>query len=350
MTITAAARQRRLSRPLTAPAPPPRADAVAPGTVRVPPKRTDPGFDAPVDMLDQATGGARPLGTPHDDLPAGPVTRNGITVAHGTDPGDFYCEHALWTLMSNAADVGVTVNPKGERQVGFLHIDHDRFCSSPPDAVIDPAVRYEQHRRIIGCALRGYYDGGKAQVLNTEPFKILLTGYGPFMSVTNNPSGGFVAHRDNIDAAMQFAFGGRLHAPLGELVADRVGGSPADTIALKYKVREDNGRYREIVVFAEHLKVADVTLDNGDPGSLVGALKATKPHAALSMGVHGGPGFIVEHHADDGGLRFDNGRPVHDDAQSPRRAFVDNYALGRAIQIGANIGRSPQEMLLAGKA
>jgi hypothetical protein len=57
------------------------------------------------------------------------------------------------------------------------------------------------------------------------------------------------------------------------------------------------------------------------------------------MGVHGGPQFLVEHHADDGGLRIDaNGSAHHDDAKAPTTAFADNYALARAVHAGVNRG------------
>lgn len=297
-----------------------------------------PGRDAPVDLFDRSAGAAvlRSVSTPHTDVPDLLLEAGAARVEHGTDPGDFYCEHAFFTLQRFATEVGIKKNLQGEPLCGFLHVPNDAECGASPTATIDTAKRYATHRRVVGAAVYGYFEAAKTHA--HDPVKILITGYGPFQSITNNPSGGFVSHRDNIDAAMKHAFGTALMGRKGKLLADRVGGSPDDTMALHYRVN-DGGRVREIVIVAERLRVADVALDNGDPGSLVGALKAVKPDAALSLGVHGGSCFLAEHHADDGGLVIDaHGRARHDDAKTPSMAFLDNYALARAIHAGGKRG------------
>ena len=297
-----------------------------------------PGRDAPVDLFDRTGGTAleRSVATPHAEVPDTLLDVGGARVEHGTDPGNFYCEHAFFTLQRFATEVGIKKNAHGEPLCGFLHVPYDGECSAPLTAAIDLAKRYAGHRRVVGAALLGYFEAAKTKA--HDPVKILVTGYGPFQSITNNPSGGFVSHRENIDAAMKHAFGTALIGPKGKLLADRVGGSPDDTLALRYRVN-DGGRVRHIVIVAERLQVADVALDNGDPGSLVGALKAVKPDAALSLGVHGGSSFLAEHHADDGGLVIDaHGRARHDDAKAPSMAFLDNYALARAIHAGGARG------------
>lgn len=186
-----------------------------------------------------------------------------------------------------------------------------------------PSTSYAAQRRVVGSALSGYFEACKAK---RDPVKILITGYDPFQQITNNPSAGFVSHRENIDAAMKHAFGAALLGEKGQLLPDRIGGSPQDTIALSYKVN-DGGKIREVVIVAERLQVADVALDNGNPGSLVGALRSVKPDAALSLGVHDGSSFLVEHHADDGGLSIGpDGNAKHVDGKRPTHAFLDNYA------------------------
>lgn len=305
--------------------------------VTVPPPSL-PGRDAPVDLFDRSCGTPveRSVATPHAEIPAKLLDIPGSPVEHGTDPGNFYCEHAFFTLQRFATEVGIKKNAHGEPLCGFLHVPNDADCGASPTATIDPAKRYAAHRKVVGAAVQGWFQALKASA--HDPIKILITGYGPFQSITNNPAAGFVSHRDNLDAAMKAAFGTALIGKKGKLLSDRVGGSPADTMALRYRVN-DQGRVREIVIVAEQLKVADVALDNGDPGSLVGALKAVKPDAALALGVHGGPTFLAEHHADDGGLVIDaQGKAKHDDNKQPTTAFLDNYALARAIHAGGQHG------------
>ncbi|OGQ16914.1 MAG: hypothetical protein A2138_16630 [Deltaproteobacteria bacterium RBG_16_71_12] len=297
-----------------------------------------PGRDAPVDLFDRSGGAPveRSVATPHAEIPTTLLTAAGTSVEHGTDPGNFYCEHAFFTLQRFATEVGIKKNAQGEPLCGFLHVPWDADCGAPPTAIIDPAKRYAAHRKVVGAAIQGWFQAAKAGA--HDPIKILITGYGPFQSITNNPAAGFVSHRENLDAAMKAAFGTALIGKKGKLLQDRVGGSPADTMALRYRVN-DEGRVREIVIVAERLKVADVALDNGDPGSLVGALKAVKPDAALALGVHGGATFLAEHHADDGGLVIDaQGKARHDDNKQPTMAFLDNYALARAIHTGGQRG------------
>ena len=294
------------------------------------------GRDAAVDLFDR-NGGRVSVEVQHS-LPPTLLEKPGVKVEHGTDPGDFYCEHAFYTQQRFAAEVGIKKNDHGEPLCGFLHVPWDDLTSRSADAPVDVAQRYAAHRKVVGAAFFGYFEAAKTKVDTGKPVTILITGYGPFMSASNNPSGGFVSDRSNIDAAMKEAFGTALLTKKGKLLNDRAGGSPDDTISLQYRVN-DHGKPRDIVIVAERLHVADVEFDNGDPGSLVGALKAVKPDAALSLGVHGGSSFLVEHHADDGGLVIDaNGNARHDDAKEPTHAFLDNYALARAVHAGSNRG------------
>ncbi len=297
-----------------------------------------PGRDAPVDLFDRTSGTPVPrsVAVTHAEIPDTLLDAAGTKVEHGADPGNFYCEHAFFTLQRFATEVGIKKNAQGEPLCGFLHVPYDAQCGAAPSATIDVATRYAAHRKVVGAAIQGWFQAAKETA--QDPITILITGYGPFQSITNNPAGGFVSHQENLDAAMKNAFGTALIGRKGKRLPDRIGGSPADTMALRYKVN-DGGRVREIVVVAERLKVADVALDNGDPGSLVGALKAVKPHAALALGVHGGSTFLAEHHADDGGLVIDaQGKARHDDNKQPSVAFLDNYALARAIHAGGQRG------------
>ncbi len=270
-----------------------------------------------------------PVGVPRGGLPETLLQGTHAIVRHGADPGDFYCEHAFFTAQTAAEAPGSSVvrNAHGERLVGFLHVPRDAATESV-DAVADQAGRHRGTREVVGAALRGYVDD--AQRAGASPTRILLTGYEAWGGVRNNPTGDFVAHRSNVDAAMRQAFGRHLVSAEGR----RVGGD-AHSNVWSYRVRDPaTGRQREVQIEARRLPVDDDAI-NGSGRSLQHAIGRFHPHGVLSMGVHGGSDFLAEHHADDGGLRVDGERQRHDDAALPTRTLPPNFALPRAIEKGA---------------
>ncbi len=253
-------------------------------------------------------------------------------VHHGSDPGNFYCEHAFFVALNaaNAPGSSIVVNANGERLVGFLHVPHDQYTYSPrpladPTTVADQAARHRGTREVIGVAIRGYVDAARRS--GAHPVRLLLTGFGAWAGVYDNPTGDFVSHRANIDAAMRHAWGRNLVAPEGR----RIGGDEQSDI-WSYRVRDPStGRQDEVRVEARRLPVSDEAIDGSD-GSLQAAIERFRPHGVISMGVHGGPFHLAEHHADDGGLRIDErGRPGHDGGVAPTRDLPANYALPRAL-------------------
>jgi pyrrolidone-carboxylate peptidase len=250
------------------------------------------------------------------------------SVRHGYDPGDFYCEHTFFTTQgaANAPGSSVLRNAAGERLVGFLHVPSDPHTYQP-SAPLDQEARHGATREVVGAALRGYVD--EIQRSGESPARVLLTGFGPWELVQNNPTGDFVAHRENVDAAMREAFGRRLLSREGV----RVGGDDHSDV-WSYRVKDEaTGRAREVHIEARRLPVTDEAI-NGSERSLQQAMERFRPHGVISMGVHSGVHFLAEHHADDGGLRVENGRQRHDDAATPTRAQPANFSLPRAIEQG----------------
>jgi hypothetical protein len=316
--------------------PPPQGvpQALMPGEVVALPDSTievrapEGGRDTPLSLA-LADGSRLDVTRPRTDLPSRMIEREGFVVEHGDDPGDYYCEHALFVQQRFAFEAGILKNAHGESLTGFLHVPHDEHTGKPADEPIDASQRYARHREVVGAAVFGFFHDAKK--MTQEDVRILITGYGPFMSITNNPAGGFVSDRSNIDAAVRHAFGDALVSAQGELLADRSGAQGDETMTLAYTVKDGTGT-RRLIVTAEQLDVADHELNPNDPGSLIGAMRAVRPHAMLSLGVHGGISFKVEHHADDGGLATHvDGVMSHAGSKSPSQAFLDNYALARAI-------------------
>jgi pyrrolidone-carboxylate peptidase len=271
-------------------------------------------------------------------LPEVLLERAEAKVIHGTDPGDFYCEHMFFCAQKEAEASGsVVANGGGEKLVGFLHWPWDSQTSGY-DTQYDVAERHDGARTVIGAALRGYAIDAAAQT--GGPVRLLLTGYGPFGSARNNPTGEFVEHDENLDVALQRAFGAALLTPTGS-ASPQQGDAAPDVWERGYRVVID-GEERDLVVRRQKFPVTDVAIDPQGSDSIQGAMRDFEPHGVLSMGVAGGRAFMAEFHADDGGLAGGAAQPRHDDGAPASTNLPDNYALARAIRRGAEpVGVSP---------
>jgi hypothetical protein len=273
---------------------------------------------------------ATPPPPEHQGLPDVLFQSAQATVEHGTDPGDYYCEHVFFNAQATAAKTpSVAKNAEGEKLVGFLHCPPDAWTETKGGKYAQ-ADRHAGTREVVGAALKGYFEDAAPSV-KTDPVKILLTGFGPFMSIEDNPTGDFVTHPENIDAALAQSFGKDLLTPKGKPVklADGAQG-------LVYQVRDAvTGKTRTLEVATDKLAVADATLDPRNPRSIERAIADVKPNAVLSMGVAGPGSYLAEHHADDGGMRpTADGGWKHVDGAPQTRSQPDNYSLARAILRG----------------
>jgi pyrrolidone-carboxylate peptidase len=264
------------------------------------------------------------------------VAPGGMKVVHGSDPGDFYCEHAFFVAQKEAQSPGASVvkNGAGETLTGFLHVPPDVHTYRDPEPGIDVDVRHKNMRSVVGAALRGYYEQALPNV--TGEVKVLLTGYTTFHSVKNNPTGDFVSHVKNIDAALESAFGAQLLTKQGQVRP----GAAGDAERLAYTILDpQSGSRRELLIEARKLPVADEALAENDARSIPHAMRTFSPHAVLAMGVAGGPDFMAEFHADDGGLDLTSGAR-HDGYRQPTTSHAPNYSLARAIHMGSVSQRS----------
>src|SRR4029077_13594948 len=99
-------------------------------------------------------------------------------------------------------------NDHNEPLTGFLHNPSDSFTYDASTTPVQ-SERHAERAQVVGATIRGYFEQARDQI-GDKPFKMLLTGYGPWGSVVNNPTGDFVAHKENVDAAMKAAFGSAL--------------------------------------------------------------------------------------------------------------------------------------------
>lgn len=304
-----------------------------PGTpsADAPPPSTGDGFDA-------GGGTTTTAALLRGGLPEVLLESASVRVVHGTDPGDFYCEHMFFRAQQHAQKPGSSVvkNEQGELLVGFLHVPWDRATSAPPPDGSEPAPYTQEERhdalsRVVGAALRGYCAAAAKRAAADEPLKLLVTGYGPFSTARNNPTGEFVSRTENLDRAMAHGFGSRLLTPVGEPQAT----DAADVFQLRYRVLDkDGGSEREVLVRLQRFPVADAAIDGVSEKSVQRAMDDFQPQAVLSLGVASGRDFRAEFHADDGGLSDSDGAARHDGSLAARVTLRDNYALARAIHLG----------------
>jgi hypothetical protein len=263
------------------------------------------------------------------------ATGSKIRVGHGTDPGNFYCEHTFFGSQLEAAhpESSVLNNRSGEKLVGFLHIPSDPYTNSAATTGYTQESRHAGTRQVIGAAIRGYCDEITAQ--NAEqPVRILLTGYDTFHSVRNNPTGDFVSHRENIDASMRDAFGPNLLTPTGQEVFAANNTNPA----YRYQVRDQaTGEERELLLFTARLPVDDSSINPQSPSSVQQLMRDSSAQAVISMGVASWPEYRAEHHADSGGLDRSGDNVYHRTAAAETVQLRDNYSLARAIFHGGQI-------------
>jgi hypothetical protein len=227
-------------------------------------------------------------------------------------------------------DCSILADAQGERLCGFLHFPRDPETSLDPDTqpTRSEADRHAETREIVARALRGWSDTIAPQVAK-EPIRILLTGFGAFMDVKNNPTGDFVRHQENLDAAIARAFGARLKTPQGILQPDDAAGAPT----YLYRLDAGSGSEQLLYLSAIEFPVADAAIDPRAPHPVQGVIDNVRPHAVLSMGV-ADDRYLTEFRADAGGLSRADGGAHHDDSMPDKLRLYDNYSLTRGFLAG----------------
>ena len=216
-------------------------------------------------------------------------------VVESDDPGGFYCEHCFYVAQRAAADVDSVVVDRGAPLVGFLHVAKDD-ASASADVVGDQAARHTDTIAVIAAVLQEWLPlvENQARLDNHEPMSVLLSGYGEWGTVKNNPTGDLVRHAENLDAIADAVVGGVFIRPLV-------------------------------------LAVDDTAIDGG-AASIQAAIIRHRPHVVISLGMHStGADHFAEHHASDRGLVETTGGFRRDPERPARRRLPSNRALAHAL-------------------
>ncbi|MSQ84495.1 MAG: hypothetical protein EXR77_16715 [Myxococcales bacterium] len=214
---------------------------------------------------------------------------HGPPLAVSKDAGQFYCEHVYFAAQIEAAlpTSSVCRNSAGEVLVGFLHVPPDRLTTAGSTSMGRRQGR-RWTRALVVQALCGWDPELEIQ-LAEQPRRVLLTGFGNWGVVIDNPSGAFVATR----------------------------------------VRTHKLLPRSVQWFSHVLPVSDAAVDGG-PASIQQAIRACAPHVVISLGVATQrAGYSVEVSATDGG--FDSHTGSHIEALPPRTTLPDNWALAKVL-------------------
>jgi len=195
------------------------------------------------------------------------------------DAGGFYCEHSFFCVQQTARGLSsMAQSDAGLALVGFLHIPDDRERSAS-------APRHETTLKHVTRAVRAWASMAGTSSTN-HPF--LLTGFGAFGDVNDNPSGAFVEDPDVLSAL-------RVETP-----------GPLTTLRL--------------------------TVDDTGLARLQDTMRQQRPWAVLSLGVmrRQSAGHRVELCATDRNLRWD-GAWAHVDGLSARTRLRPNNALATVL-------------------
>jgi len=237
-------------------------------------------------------------------------------VRESVDAGAYYCAHLLWVGATAAlASSDVLRDKAGDPMVGFLHVPTDPWTLL--DSGDGAPARHAHTVWVVAAALRGWGEGA-GQV---RPLRTLVTGFGSFRDVVNNPSGAFVRTASALQAAVARAWPAAPAVPLEDEITSRHG-----------MVAVSSGARR---VYARALPVDDSCLAASGSDALRALLADTRAQQWIGLGVARSTHYRVEVRASDVGLDVDGDDPVHESGCEERDSLPINRSLARALVRGA---------------
>ncbi len=242
------------------------------------------------------------------------------------DAGQYYCAHALFVghLAVERGRAPLARDDEGDPLIGFLHVPPDaRTLQGAAEDVVSED-RHRETRQVVAAALAGFAHELVRSVPD-GPLHIVVTGFGSFRDVVDNPTGAFVRSPADVRHALDLAFGDKLSS-----CAAGGDGSVRATMLI-------GSARRELMVHLVSLPVDDRCLALLGDHSLLASLERERAHAWLGLGVCRSSYYRVETLPHDGGLQLDDegGRHVKDLA--PRRFPRGSRALVRALERGGDV-------------
>lgn len=238
-------------------------------------------------------------------------------VRESVDPGNYYCAHLLWVGARAARARAETAHDeRGDPLFGFLHVPPDAWTlRAEADEDGGRVGRHDATCALVGLALRGYADAA-----GERPLRTLVTGFGSFRDVVDNPTGAFVEDPAALARALAIGF------PDEHVSEVRVGPERARAFVAGER----------LVLTAVKLPVDDRSLASDGDGALRTWLARSRAAAWIGLGVSRSANYRVEVRPHDGGLAGqDDEAPRHESGLPEERSGPQNRALARAIERGA---------------
>lgn len=245
--------------------------------------------------------------------PSWPETRESV------DAGGYYCAHLLWVGASAAASSpDVLRDEAGDPLAGFIHVPADPWTLRAVEDSEAARVRHDATIQVVGAVLRGGWETAVSS--GAAGLRALVTGFGPFREVANNPTGAFVRDPDALEAAVGRAM------------------TPGRTARFEDELTEAHslvGVTRgSLQVYARSLTVDDDCLARGGAGALRTLLAATRAQLWVGLGVSRSPHYRVEVRPSDVALDLNAGDPQHTAGLAERTELPANRSLVRALVRG----------------
>lgn len=229
-----------------------------------------------------------------------------LVVRRSDDAGAFFCAHTLFALH-HAPPSSLLRRDGGEPLAGFLHVPPDPWTMS--NAPAPKAERFAALGLVASWAMAGLETMARPLLGEGEAWRLLLTGFGPFRDVTNNPTGAFIANADALQRSVALAFGDA---------------EPKENAIVGQKV----------VVLPRELPVDDRLLAGDDAASLFAICEEIRPHSILALGVSRSTSFDIETQPTDAGLRNVDGTWRHEANRPESQRLSSTLVLAEAIDRG----------------
>lgn len=238
-------------------------------------------------------------------------------VRESDDAGRYYCAHSLYLAheLAREAEAPLVHDERGRPFAGFLHVPADPQATGAP--AVPDEERHERTRAVVGAALAGWLPALAARTDDDE-LRVLVTGFGAFREVTDNPTGAFVRARANGAAALRLGLGEAL------VELDEEEGGLRARVAVGEQLRT-------VALHLVPLPVDDRCLAPDGEGSLRAALLHTRAHAWLGLGACRSSCYRVEVAPSDVGLVRVQGRWRHDGEAPARTTLPRNRSLLEAM-------------------
>jgi len=249
-------------------------------------------------------------------------------VVRSLDAGGYYCEHTYFSAARAAAARGA--------RVGFLHIPDDDEAHRLAEEPRGFLERQRENRAVVARFVRGLLAEERL------PSRLVLTGFGPFKAVVDNPSGAFVSSRENLHALFD-------EAAEGAVVHDDARAFPLAVGArASFEVAWPDGRALACTV--AHLPVDERAVRPGSGTALAELVERDAVVLALGVASNERDTWRVEARATDVNLRDDAGVLTRAPGTPHREVIIDGDFVGALIVRGGARARATSKARATSRA